>query len=379
MLFTWAAVVAVTMIRTGAVPAGTRPFLESWARWDSGFYLQISEHGYTQLPQTPFFPFYPLLIRAFGGLVSLAHHTAVPEFWGGVLASASSSLVAFVAIAALANRELHSSDDAWRTLVLIAAYPFSFFLATVYPQATFLAFATLTLLFARSGRWLAAAGFAYLTALTHQTAMALVLPLGWEYVRHQRGLQLAIGGGVVWSAAIPLRVARGLLLIGAAPLGVLTYVAYLWRSWGDPFLIQKVEAGLWGRHLTPPWRTAAVYWEHLHRAHAWSDVQMMMLLEGSVWLGFAVLSVVLARRQPFMFTLYVAGLLLLCIALPTTSDYFPNPITGTGRYLIGATPIFIGVAAAVRNHRAILTSLVGSGVVLQAILAAYFFANGFVA
>src|SRR5436305_1696103 len=79
----------------------------------------------------------------------------------------------FVVIAALARHEFGESGDSWRALALTAAYPFAFFLTAVYPQATFLATAGLALLFARTGRWLAAAAAGYLAGLTHQTTVIL--------------------------------------------------------------------------------------------------------------------------------------------------------------------------------------------------------------
>src|SRR5438067_375523 len=69
VVFTWVAVIAVTNVYNhGPTAVRSRLFLESWARWDGAFYLQIAQAGYTQAPQTPFFPFYPLLARGLGTL-----------------------------------------------------------------------------------------------------------------------------------------------------------------------------------------------------------------------------------------------------------------------------------------------------------------------
>lgn len=42
-----------------------RPMLDSWIRWDSGWYLQIINQGYHSAQSWAFFPLYPALIKAF--------------------------------------------------------------------------------------------------------------------------------------------------------------------------------------------------------------------------------------------------------------------------------------------------------------------------
>src|SRR5260370_37231972 len=48
------------------------PFLDAWIRWDARWYETIALHGYSfserAQSSVAFFPLYPLLMRAFGGL-----------------------------------------------------------------------------------------------------------------------------------------------------------------------------------------------------------------------------------------------------------------------------------------------------------------------
>lgn len=378
VLFTWITIIVVTTSPTAPLRSTVAAsFVRGWANYDGIHYRLIAESGYAQPVETAFFPFYPLLVRGFANVVNLIHHTTVPSLWGGLVASHASSLIAFIAIAALARRELGEAGDSWRAMALTAAYPFSFFLATIYPQATFLAAASLALLFARNGRWLPAAGAAYVAALTHQAGVALVLPLGWEYARQHGWLPWAGATGGV-SARVSFRVAvRGLLVVGAAPLAVVTYMVYLWHTFGDPLLFEKAQRNGWGRQLSPPWTTFRVFWEHLQHSPHWSADQLVILLDGGVWLGAAVLTLLLVRRQPVAFSLYVGCLLLFCILSPSFSPSFHDPIIGTGRFLTGAVPLFIGLAGMTRLRPALLTALVGGGAMMQAPLAGYFLNNGF--
>ena len=59
----------------GHLSADAYPFVNMWARWDSGWYLDIAEHGYSFVPgkqsNVAFFPLYPDLIRLFHFVVPL--------------------------------------------------------------------------------------------------------------------------------------------------------------------------------------------------------------------------------------------------------------------------------------------------------------------
>ena len=51
-----------------ACRASFDPCFTAWYRWDAVAYVNIAHHGYTYLPDTAFFPFWPLL-EHFGGLL----------------------------------------------------------------------------------------------------------------------------------------------------------------------------------------------------------------------------------------------------------------------------------------------------------------------
>jgi hypothetical protein len=51
-----------------ACRASFDPCFTAWYRWDAVAYVNIAHHGYTYLPDTAFFPFWPLLEHS-GGLL----------------------------------------------------------------------------------------------------------------------------------------------------------------------------------------------------------------------------------------------------------------------------------------------------------------------
>ena len=386
--FTWAAIMILLIINVQH-PINDTSYepsllLRGWAGWDGGYYQQIAQSGYAHqiphdYPRAAFFPFYPLLVGGFTAVISVFHVTSVPALWGGLAASQLSSLVAFVAIAALARRELGATGDSWRAMALTAAYPFAFFLAAVYPQATLLAAATIALLCARSGRWFAAAAAAYVAGLTHQAALVLVLPLAWEFARQHGWLPVSLPPGGGLRVPRPGEVAKGLLVAGGAPLGVLTFMAYLWRTFGNPLFFAEVQQAYWWRTLTGPWTTVQLIVSSLQQAPRAGYDELTIVLDAGMWVGVAVFTIVLARRQPVSFTLYMAGLLLFCVLAPTLSPFIHNPISGAGRFLTTAAPLFVGLAGWLRRDSSMgLALLIGGGVMIQGILTAYFLAGGFV-
>lgn len=408
ILFAWVALVLFVPLAVRTLTT-TPPywFVGGWGYWDGIHYRTIAWSGFSKPELTAFFPLFPLLVRACADLVMLFYHPSDPllwgEMWGGILASRLSALVAFIAVAALAKRELGSREGAWRALMVTATYPFAFFLAMIYPQATLLAAVTLALFWARSGRWLAASAAAFAAALTHQAGVALALPLAWEFGRQHGWLpvetvQDALGGRIRLSrvpealgtgareairtvgrcrplATLP----KGLLVVASAPLGLALYMAYLWHAFGNPLIYQQVQRlPQWDRHPAAPWTTAHLYWNYLMRVGHWGYGETLMLIDGGIWVGLAILTILFVRRLPFMFTLWVGCLLLFCIVSPTYSVSIADPISGTGRFLTAAVPLFIGLAGVFRTRPALGVVWVGGGMMLQTIFASLFLIGRFV-
>ena len=184
------------LLRGGAQFAGQdlvhRPglLLQQWERLDTNWYVNISRYGYWtptaatfardggQMP-TAFFPLYPVLIKVTSQLLGDTQRT-----FSALLVANLGTLLAFVGMAFFAANE-DGIASGTRTLRLAVAYPLAFFLAAGYTDGLFFGLAVFALFFARRGWWYPAALCAFVAALTRITALALILPLGWEYARQQ--------------------------------------------------------------------------------------------------------------------------------------------------------------------------------------------------
>ncbi len=351
---------------------GPGALLESWQHWDANWYVGIARGGYTFLAgATAFFPLFPALWRAAGAVVAQSGSTARWHL-AGMLVANLATLVAFVAVAVLVHDETRDRALSGRTVLVLAAYPLAFFLAAPFTEGPFLAAAALALLFTRRGWWLPAAGCAYLAGLTRPSAVILFLPMAWEYAR-----QHGWWSNWAWArASLPARARElGLAIpvVGAVPLAVLTYMAYLWHRFGDPLAFVAAE-GYWTRQATAPWRTAQLLWQHLLAQPAWGYWQQLVLLDVALFLLFAAITLAAVRTVPFAFTLYMAGLLAVCVATPAVQ--YVDVISGTYRFLTAAIPVFLVTARFLGGRPALESFVLSGGFVLQAALCTFYLSGG---
>ena len=214
-------------------------FLTAWDKFDTVWYLNISQFGYWhpsaatfardhgQIP-TAFFPLYPLLISTLTPLFGTAHRLA-----SALIISNLGTLAAFIGIGLFAANE-DGDEASTRTIRLVAAYPMAFFLAAAYTEGVFLALAVFCLYFLRRNLWYAAAICAFFAALTRFTGVILFLPLVYEYGRAQDWwvTRPSFNSLITLRQYLLLRLHRRQLLeapavILSVPLGLGTYMLYL--------------------------------------------------------------------------------------------------------------------------------------------------------
>jgi hypothetical protein len=208
----------------------SRPWLDMWARWDSGFYIQIATTGYkyseTELSNLAFFPLYPQLIR----ILSLGSDDPELLTVTGVIISNVAALTAFYLLYRLVLLD-ENRDTGRRTIWLLAFFPTSFFLSVVYTEGLFLMLTVAAFYAARRNHWLAAGLMGALSAVTRSIGVLLIAPLAYE-----------------WWLQKPRRW-QALLSLALIPLGLGLYMLYLDAQFGDPLIFSAVQSG-WGRSIS---------------------------------------------------------------------------------------------------------------------------------
>jgi len=337
----WAPVTAASSIPPFRAYDGLTDLLfDTFAQWDSVWFVHIADHGYDSQQATAFFPLYPAVVHA----VSLATSSTVVA---GVLVSLACAGVAATLLAELAD-PLLGKEGARDSVLLLAFYPVAFVFCAVYSDALFLALALGSFVAAAKQRSLAAAvlgGLAVATRLVGLALLPALLVLLWPKTARAAG-----------------RLAPLLLL----PAAVGAYGVYLsWRGYpADAFL--DAQRQYWGRYAatlgpiggfldaaSAAWHGGLELLRHLPRADrhptgfayadhiaAWDVVQFGILV------GAAGLTWVAWRRLGLAYGLYSLATLLLVLSSPERD----SPLASLPRFVIADFPLFLALAALVRSR-----------------------------
>lgn len=217
------------------------------SRWDTGFYVSIVEEGYryegVPLPSVAFFPLLPLLMR----VVALFVGDAVVA---GLLVVNSALLLAslvFYRLVALTHGQALAERALWYLLI----FPTAFFGSAIYSESLFLLLSVGALYSARRGRWGLSAVMAFAAGLTRLVGLIVAPMLALEWLRQrgyaQEDLPQSVDRTALWQGAVAML---------AAPAGLLAYMAYLWRAFGDPLAFAHASRA-WDRTPRLPGQTVA--------------------------------------------------------------------------------------------------------------------------
>lgn len=193
-----------------------------WFRFDASWYVGVAEHGYhwgsVSHTNTNFFPLYPVLIR-------LVQPLTLNDPWFAALVVSNAAFLAALILMYRWALGRWGRSVALRVIVLIVAFPFSFFFAAPYAEPLFLALAIAAFLLAEKDRWAQAALAAGLSGITRPVGLAVVA--GLVIVAYQRrGPRHAL---IAVSSIVPFLLF--VLYLGVAvghPLGFAVYHTYGW-------------------------------------------------------------------------------------------------------------------------------------------------------
>jgi hypothetical protein len=325
----WAPAPARRLIGSAYDPASDHLF-RTFSQWDARWFLQISLHGYEEVPQAAaFFPLYPALVHGLAWVTG-------SELVAGVLLSLAAGAVAAWVLAELARPLLgrHAARDA---VLYLALYPIGFVLTSLYSDGLFLALAAGAYLAATRGRPMAAGVLGGLATGTRLLGLALLPALALVLWRGRDARSLA-------------RLAPLLLI----PAAVGLYALYLdWRL-GDPWAFTSAQAD-WNREasLLGPLEglrdavlaagrgardlldMPATGPGHEQRVGLW-NLSHLALLAAALWLTWVAWT-----RLGAGLGLYSAT--TLAIALSAPAEGFP--LVSLPRFLLADFPLFLALAA----------------------------------
>lgn len=339
-----------------AVPAvGYRlPELDGWRRyviqplrnWDGFWYSMIATEGYGWHPaSTAFWPLYPWTMRLLSEVTGMTVEVA-----GLILANAA-FVAAMVVLYRLVLLEW-GETAARRTVILLAAFPTSFYFSAVYSESFFLLFCVLSFYWGRTERWWLAGLAGAMAALTRNLGVVLVVPLAIMYLQ-QHGWNPRAWSIRAAATAIPV-------------LGPAIYFTYLQWAWGDALLTLEVQQG-WGRQSAMPWDSFAMAFEQ------WNTDWLRLLIDNPGWatltsfemrhlfaeyesLDIIIVLLMLplvgycVARLPLEYSVFVLALAVPPLFNPSVV----HPLMSYPRFVIVMFPLFIALAIVLRGPKRFL-------------------------
>ena len=330
-----------------------RYLVQPLANWDGVWYSLLADRAYwsNPIPEEPaptaFWPLYPLLLRLGHGFTGLS----IPLV--GVVLSNLAFLFALGFLDRLVRRD-YDPAVATRTIWLVSLFPTAFYFSAVYTESLYLLFTVAAIYAGHCRRWGWAAVAGSLAALTRNTGVLLLLPLGMLLVQNYG-----------WH---PRHWWRQAVLLVAIPLTLLVYLVYLGKVWGNPLIGFEAQrlANHWDRYQAWPWQTLAAAVGKLERTWfdlllAWPSWDTVVSFEFrqafmdsrfydlAITLPFLLLTGYTLWRVRPVYSLYALAVLLV----PLTSPSHYTPLLGMPRYLIVLFPCFIALALLLRNRWAL--------------------------
>lgn len=325
-------------VRPFTMPFRQTALAETFAAWDSGWYFDIASRGYYFTPDgqssVAFFPLYPMLMRALAWPFGL---TDAAVWSAGIGISFAAFFAGLIVVHRLTQQSFGDREIARRTVLLIAVFPFSFFLTNVYPGGLFFLLAALSVSAAYRSRWLIAGICGGLATLTRPHGILIALPLAL----------LAVD-----TASLRATTAR-LLQLAPIPAALLGYCAYVWSIAGDPLAWLNSQSQ-WGYSLGhPPWQQLQAVIGSIERYGLYdyfftSPEAPFRLFHGAAALFLlAATPLVFKRLGPPLGVWVLAS----CV-IPLTG----NALEGIGRYGAALFPVFmaLGSLRSPRLHETLL-------------------------
>jgi Gpi18-like mannosyltransferase len=211
--------------------------LDMWARWDSEWWLLISEKGYgnydvfknygggryLKQETAKFFPVYPLAIRFFNLFTG-------NSIVSGILVSNLSAILFLYYLFKLTEK-LVNPDTAFNAAILYIVFPTSLFLSAVYSESVFLAALTASFYYLERNKLSPAMIATAIAVLSRSQAVIAIPALVWLAWRCFPQKRIWAASAIVLASAIPL---AGYLAFIHARFGSIIWIPESIRYWrGD--------------------------------------------------------------------------------------------------------------------------------------------------
>lgn len=290
---------------------------------DGGWYLVLAESGYEQIPfnadkphNWAFFPLYSLSLRTVAAVTGEFQLT-------GMILSSFFFLFALILLHKTVAAFGYDGAVADRTVFYIAAFPTSYFFSLPLTESLFLSLTVGSILAAKRDLWWAAGALGGLASMTRYNGLFLLPVLSVMYFQQQ--------------CHRPFKLKINVLSLGLLPLGLLSFMLYLFFVTGNAFAFISIQKA-WGvrsgffliplyDYITTPFDVAVL----------WNFRTLNFLAAGAALAcGFALI-----KRREWALALYTFISVLVPLSTLT--------LEAMTRYVMVVFPIFIVLAVGGRK------------------------------
>lgn len=298
-------------------------WLDIWGVWDSFWYMDIVQNGYSAagaIPDSPdqtnfpFFPLYPMLMKGLGTLLGGNYYIA------GLIVSNLCLLGACYLLYKLVEGN-SDRKTARLSVKFLFLYPVSFIFSGLFTESLYLFLCLLCFYLAKRRHWLAVGLAGALLSATRTLGVLIVLPLAWEYLRSIDFKFNRIRLDVLWLALVPV--------------GMICFGLFSYQQTGD-FFYFKTNQAAWDRQILNP---LVVLWKALKQGLAQGKARILLELSFSV--TALALSTLHYKKIGFAYWL----LCMYSLLIPLSAG-----IDSMARYTLPIFPLFIILAKLSRDN-----------------------------
>jgi hypothetical protein len=310
--------------------------VQRWANWDGSHYLNLARYGYDDFREDGqplflvFFPLYPWLIRAL--------HLLIPSYEACAYIISNVCFVAGCGYLYVLVANDFSKSVAWRTVVLLSLFPFSFFFGAVRTESLFFLTSAASLYYIRRHRYLAASLWGACAALSRMHGILLGVAAVAEIMVSEQPLRMLWEKRFrdFWRVVFTQVIYLPIMAVGTGIYLLLNYTVD-----GTPFAFLRYEEEHWDQKSQFFTKTL----DTIYNMVTTSDTVMARIL----WLpelvlffaGFLVLLYGI-RRIPPAYSIYFFVYLFL--------NYSISWPLSCGRYMSCALPMFVTLSLAGERH-----------------------------
>ncbi len=291
------------------------PNIYSWANFDGEHYLSIAIRGYGALEQA-FFPLYPGLISFF---VNFSPNNLLLATISGILISNLAWLVALYVFYKLLRID-YDYQFSIGVIICLLVFPTSFYFNAVYSESVFFLLTLLTFYFYRKEKYFYSGIIGMLASAT-------------------RVFGIIIFFSILAEALINRKKLKKIYPIFLMPLGILSYMIFLWLKIGDPLAFYNLQLIVGEQHQRGIVLLPQVWYRYikiLGTINPFNLATQSVLLELLVGIAFFILPIYGYFKKIKLSYLFFAFFSFLA---PTIQGSFSS----SPRYVIVLFPMFVSL------------------------------------